>query len=493
VTDFPSHLKIPTIVGSATTLLVLAAALAHDAGVPPVVPLLLLAGLAIVAEHQRVGLRSGIDISPGLVVLAASLVVFRTSDALAGPIIVGACSGLHLASFETRRRGWLVFHASSSALAAAVATGAYWLVPQRAITHLPVGVLALVPAAALAVGVEALIVSLSYRGSGVDRPPVWLPEAPIVVVALAVFAASGAVIALLAGSLGAAMLLFLFVPVLLAPQALGAAGDFEAGHEETIRTLMRALEVKDPYTAKHAERVADLATYIGIELDVRGARLERLRLAALLHDIGKLVVPNALLNKPGRLTVEEFAVVRRHEAVSIAMLSRIDALVPVAQTVADARHDSPFELRTLDAHIIAVADAYDAMASTRSYRRALPQDVVFAELRDKSGTQFLGPCVEALIRALGRRDLLGVVDDQAHDHNWPVAPPVAGVGSAGLGDLVRPDIALEDLELADVGLGEVGLGDDELLPFGRHAGVARRGRHHGVLDLFDRLEELVRR
>ena len=92
--------------------------------------------------------------------------------------------------------------------------------------------------------------------------------------------------------------------------------------------------------------------------------------------------------------------------------------------------------------MIAVADAYDAMASTRSYRQALPQEVVFAELRAKAGVQFLAPCVEALIAALTRRGESAVAHDAGMPYGWTVVPPRCGVGSAGLGDL-EPDRMIE--------------------------------------------------
>ena len=162
--------------------------------------------------------------------------------------------------------------------------------------------------------------------------------------------------------------------------------------------LVRALEAKDRYTAGHAERVADYARLIGQELRFTPARLERLRFAALMHDIGKLVVPNHLLNKPGKLTAEEFARVRTHEEVSAEMLSHIDFLAPVAHSSLsehmvyqpdDAKHP-------IEPYIVMVADAYDAMTSTRSYRQALPHDVAIAELRDKAGDQFHPECTDAL-------------------------------------------------------------------------------------------------
>ena len=132
------------------------------------------------------------------------------------------------------------------------------------------------------------------------------------------------------------------------------------------------------------------AGYIGEELDFMPARMERLRFAALMHDIGKLVVPNQLLNKPGKLTEEEFARVRIHEGVSVQMLSHIDFLRPIAMHAhSDAMQFDPDDLdHPIEPYIIMVADAYDAMTSTRSYRKALPQEVAFQELRDKSGKQF---------------------------------------------------------------------------------------------------------
>ena len=136
------------------------------------------------------------------------------------------------------------------------------------------------------------------------------------------------------------------------------------------------------------------------------ARAERLRFAALMHDIGKLVVPNQLLNKPGKLTEEEFTRVRIHEGVSVQMLSHIDFLRPIAgHAHSDAmRFDPDDPDHPIEPYIIMVADAYDAMTSTRSYRKALPQEVAFQELRDKSGTQFHPECAEALIRAIEKRN-----------------------------------------------------------------------------------------
>src|SRR5262249_46068441 len=103
-------------------------------------------------------------------------------------------------------------------------------------------------------------------------------------------------------SLGPAVLLLIIVPILIAREMFASYIRVKESHEETVGMLIRALEAKDRYTSGHSERVATYARYMGEELNFMPARLERLRFAALMHDIGKLVVPNQLLNKPGRLT-----------------------------------------------------------------------------------------------------------------------------------------------------------------------------------------------
>jgi HD-GYP domain-containing protein (c-di-GMP phosphodiesterase class II) len=227
------------------------------------------------------------------------------------------------------------------------------------------------------------------------------------------------------------------VPILIAREMFASYLKVKESHDETVALLISALEQKDPYTAGHAQRVAIYAGYIGEELDFMPGRMERLRFAALMHDIGKLVVPNQLLNKPGKLTEEEFARVRVHEGVSVQMLSHIDFLRPIAMHGhGDAMRFDPDDLdHPIEPYIIMVADAYDAMTSTRSYRKALPQEVAFKELRDKSGTQFHPRCADALIRAIEKRNEVHGAGHESSSHFEQA--PEAGLGSAGLGDLVQ--------------------------------------------------------
>jgi HD-GYP domain-containing protein (c-di-GMP phosphodiesterase class II) len=220
---------------------------------------------------------------------------------------------------------------------------------------------------------------------------------------------------------------------LIARTAFASYLELRRAQEATLSTLIRALEAKDRYTAGHVERVANFASLIGQEFEFRPRRQQRLRYAALMHDIGKLVVPNQILNKPGRLTAAEYDEIRKHETASVELLSHIDFLAPVAPSVeaeASGGTDGPLEAR-----IIHVADAFDAMTSTRAYRKALPQEVAFEELRSKSGSQFDPACVDALIAALERHGERYGAGHETEVPDFSVPPPVGGIGSAGLGDL----------------------------------------------------------
>jgi hypothetical protein len=239
---------------------------------------------------------------------------------------------------------------------------------------------------------------------------------------------------------GAVIVPLFVVPILVSRETFASYLALKRSHDDTVRILIGALESKDQYTAGHAERVAMFANYIGLELGLSAKRLERLRLAALMHDVGKLVVPNHLLNKPGKLTEAEFARVRLHENVSLEILTRIDFLAPVAPSaLSEFTRFTPVadeKGQPIEPHIVAVADAFDAMTSTRSYRKALAQSTAFKELRENAGKQFHPRVVDALIVAIERRHEQYGAGHEVDVHDFEVEPPTVGLGSAGLGDLL---------------------------------------------------------
>lgn len=172
--------------------------------------------------------------------------------------------------------------------------------------------------------------------------------------------------------------------------------DLQATFQQTIEGLAKAIDKMDRYTSGHSDRVALYATLLGVHLGLGAAELEIIRQSALMHDIGKIgCVLN--LNKPGKLTNDEYEVFKKHPAFGRDILDPIKFLHPLIPGV-HLHHERwdgrgyPLRMKgneiPIIARIIAVADTYDAMTSDRSYRRALPHEVALAEIERCSATQF---------------------------------------------------------------------------------------------------------
>jgi putative nucleotidyltransferase with HDIG domain len=203
-----------------------------------------------------------------------------------------------------------------------------------------------------------------------------------------------------------------------------AEAQTEAAYTGAIRALAAALDARDPYTAGHSDRVSVLSVAIGRTLALPADELEVLRLGALLHDIGKIGVPDHVLRKPGSLTEAEFAAIKEHPVLgarilrSVPFLSRHLAIVELHHERPDGR-GYPHGLRgdeiPLAARIVHVADAYDAMTSARAYRGARPSGDALRELWRCAGTEFHAEIVGALANALP-----GVTTDTGHVVLQPV-------------------------------------------------------------------------
>jgi HD superfamily phosphodiesterase len=408
---------------------------------PDVAPLVLFGAVVIFSSHRRVRFPNGVHVSPAFMVLMASIVVFHDRGGLFTPTLLGILSALYLPSFTRKTWGWIPFNAGITGIALLAAAAAYDLFPAGTGASPARALLSVVPPALADVGVAWTLLALSYFVEDRRIPREVVGHIGSLFAQVLLFAALGMFLGRLYVQLGATVMALIIVPILIAREMFASYMKIKEAHEETVQVLVRALEAKDRYTAGHAERVAGYARYIGEELNFMPGRLERLRFAALMHDIGKLVVPNQLLNKPGKLTADEFARVRVHESVSVQMLSHIDFLRPIAKVSHSdhTRFDPDDHDHPIEPYIVMIADAYDAMTSTRSYRKALPQDVAFQELRDKSGVQFHPECVEALIRAVEKRgEKHGAgFEEAAHFEH----APHAGLGSAGLGDLLSSESA----------------------------------------------------
>ncbi|MGB5217174.1 MAG: HD domain-containing phosphohydrolase [Smithella sp.] len=175
----------------------------------------------------------------------------------------------------------------------------------------------------------------------------------------------------------------------------------------TIQVLVSALEAKDPYTAGHQSQVASLACTIAAEMGLDQDTIEGIRLAGVIHDIGKLAVPAEILTKPTRLSELEFSLIKQHPESGCEMLKHVESPWPIAQIVYQ-HHERingtgyPRNLQgneiLLEARIMAVADVVDAMASHRPYRASLGKEAALAEIEKHRGTLYDSAVVDTCLK-----------------------------------------------------------------------------------------------
>ena len=399
--------------------------------------------LVIVSESRATQLRKGqLTWSPSSAAMLASVV-------LAGPVgaaIVGACTALGL------RRGpsilQRVFNTAMYALSAYLAGRAFLALGGQ--VGLPSensfpGIIAPFAGAAL-----VLVVANHGLLSGVlwlTRPPDGTPSGVGVGLSGRLllsdlgYAAYGLLIAALWSVVGFFAPLLVLIPLFVARWAVAQFAEQQKAYEATVGALCQAVETKDFYTRGHSDRVSRGSVMIAREIGMRGERVEAIRYAGMLHDVGKLGVPTKVLQKTGKLTEEEYAAIQLHPMRGLDIVREIGFL---DEALAGIMHHHeridgrgyPMGLAGDEipefARVLAVADAFDSMTSTRSYRGARPVAEAIEELRKWSGTQFDPAFVDAFVAALKREGWLRpeapviAADDlatvTAQDHDDPGAP-----------------------------------------------------------------------
>ncbi|WP_030164961.1 HD-GYP domain-containing protein [Spirillospora albida] len=242
------------------------------------------------------------------------------------------------------------------------------------------------------------------------------------------------------------------LPLFIARWALEQAHAQQRAHAATLAALCQAVETKDYYTRGHSERVSRGSVMIAQEIGMRPDRVEAIRYAGMLHDVGKLGVPTTVLRKEGPMTEEEFAAIQLHPMRGLEIVRDIGFL---DEALAGIMHHHeklngrgyPMGLAGDEipefARVISVADAFDAMTSTRSYRPARSMGEAVEELRRGMGDHFDPMMVQAFLRALDREgweppDAVVLPDDDVHDttrhdHDDP-STPIRVTGDGG----VRP-------------------------------------------------------
>jgi hypothetical protein len=251
----------------------------------------------------------------------------------------------------------------------------------------------------------------------------------------------GLLIAGLWQHIGTFAAVLVLLPLFIARWALEQTHAQQQAHAATLAALCQAVETKDYYTRGHSERVSRGSVMIAREIGMRADRVEAIRYAGMLHDVGKLGVPTKVLQKPGDLTEEEFAAIQLHPMRGLEIVRDIGFL---DEALAGIMHHHermngrgyPMGLAGDEipefARVISVADAFDSMTSTRSYRAARSIEEAVEELRRGAGDHFDPAMVEAFLRALGRdgwelpKPVVlpdgDVVETTQQDHDDPSAP-----------------------------------------------------------------------
>jgi HD-GYP domain-containing protein (c-di-GMP phosphodiesterase class II) len=204
-----------------------------------------------------------------------------------------------------------------------------------------------------------------------------------------------------------------------------------------LHSLTSAVDAKDAYTCGHSERVAALSKMLAQQAGMEEAFVERIYMAGLLHDVGKIGVPEAVLRKPGRLTAEEFEAMKKHPAIGARILEDVKQIKDIIPGV--LHHHERYDGRgypdglsgqniPLMGRIICLADCFDAMTSTRTYRKAMPLEVALADIRRCSGTQFdpglaeafLSIPMEAMRDMLRQQEVANEIEQRAAELKPPV-------------------------------------------------------------------------
>jgi hypothetical protein len=333
-------------------------------------------GAALVGACTAFGLRRG----PSLVQRAFNTGMLALSAYLAGKAFIAAHG--HVGMPGSASFPGIIGPFAVAAVAHAVANhgllgGVLWLTSERATPR---------RGTSLGMSVELVVSDLGYGAFGLLIAALWNVTglfAPVLVL----------------------------IPVAVARWAVAQIVEQQQAYEAAVGALCQAVETKDLYTRGHSDRVSRGSVMIAREVGMRGERVEAIRYAGMLHDVGKLGVATRVLQKTGKLTEEEYAAIQLHPMRGLDIVREIGFL---DEALAGIMHHHeridgrgyPMGLAGDEipefARILAVADAFDSMTSTRSYRGARPVDEAIAELRNWSGTQFDPAFVDAFVAAIRR-------------------------------------------------------------------------------------------
>jgi putative nucleotidyltransferase with HDIG domain len=370
---------------------------------------LIFAVLAVFGEILVISLPKGAAISVGFAINLSSILIFGTQ-----PAALVAFIGMSIGSYQDWHLGWykILFNAFTLYITTYTSGLAYYSFPGitpgrfdllHSMFPLIISVIVYFVINNL---LMTIVMGLATKTSYLK---IWKNNLRKVAYNYVSLAPLGILMAGIYINMGVYAVLLFFAPLLLARYSFKLYADMCEYYLSTVQALAIAIEAKDKYTKGHSERVADYAVKIGEYLKLTEEELETLRYAGLLHDIGKIGIPENILNKPDKLEKWEYEKIKDHPQIGANIVQDIGFLRNAAQFIKyhHERWDGsgyPDKLNggriSLGASILAAADVYDAMTSDRPYRRALTVDDALNELRSGSGKLYNPIVVEAIVNVM---------------------------------------------------------------------------------------------